>query len=62
MTRFLTAILLMLAVLLLFVEPVLKVPKQESRGRFRPCALCGRAPSAHNPHPLNDAYVGHEYR
>ncbi len=31
-------------------------------GRFRPCTSCGRVPSAHNPHPLNDGYAGHEYR
>lgn len=29
--------------------------------RYTPCERCGGAPAVHNPHPLNEAYVGHEY-
>ncbi len=30
-------------------------------GRFTPCERCGGSPAVHNPHQLNDAFVGHEY-
>lgn len=33
----------------------------EKTGRFRPCERCGGTPAVHNPHPLNPAFVGHEY-
>jgi hypothetical protein len=33
----------------------------EKTGRYRPCERCGGTPAVHNPHPLNPAFVGHEY-